>query len=116
MLNYHPLNGLIQALKTKVYKNAKYLGWLRKQKCYSCPARAEITASHIFRGYHGLKNHDWGAVPMCGPCHWEYEYHKEWFVKRWHLPTAEDAEKYWQKYLAETGAVDDRTPEQMKPA
>lgn len=115
-LNYHPLNNLIQALKTKAYRNNAFLAWLRKQKCFSCPARSEITASHIFRGYHGLKNHDWGAVPMCGPCHWLYEYHKDKFVIRWHLPTQEDAERYFQRYLSETGKSDDRVDTQKVPA
>jgi hypothetical protein len=115
VMNFHKDGHLIQALKTKRYKNAAYLAWLRRQKCYSCPSRGQITASHVFRGYYGLTNHDWGAVPMCGVCHWTYEYHKDWFVRRWHLPSAVDAESYFARYLGETCKKDDRTEEQRVP-
>lgn len=110
--HFHPDNEIIQKLK-KAYRNRAYLEWLRKQKCWSCPARLNITASHIFRGYHGLKNHDWASVPQCGWCHWEYEYHRDKFMTRWRLPSANDAEKYFQRFLQETNRVDDRNPDQL---
>lgn len=113
--NFHPLNELIMSLR-RAYRNAAYLAFLRLQKCWSCPARNEITASHIFRGYHGMKNHDWAALPMCPWCHWEYEYHKELFIKRRHLPVAADAEAFFQRFLKETGRHDDRTEDQLRPA
>jgi hypothetical protein len=110
----------ISNLKYGSYRNAGYLAFLRKQKCFSCPTRGDdmvnpITASHIFRGDHGMKNHDWASVPMCGWCHWEYEYHKEVFGQHARMPTTEDAERYFQKYLEQSGKQDDRKPEQLKP-
>lgn len=113
--NYHPLNAEIQKLR-KAYRNPRFLEYLRKQRCWSCPATNDITASHILRGYHGLKNHDWASVPMCMACHWMYEYHKDKFVqfvcRHSRLPILADAEKYFQMFLVESGFEDDRTEEQ----
>ena len=111
---FHPDGELIIGLKTKAYRSGAYLVFLRKQRCWSCPARNDITASHIFRGYHGLKNHDWVSIPQCGPCHWEYEYHKDVFEQRWgRVPNKDDAEKYFQRFLKESGREDDRTEGQL---
>lgn len=80
-----------------------------------CPARNDITASHVGRGYHGLKNHDWTCVPMCPCCHWEYEYHRDRISARLGREvTLLDADQYFQKYLAEEAVEDDRTEEQKK--
>lgn len=117
---FHPDGEFIGNLKVKAHRDPSFLAWIRKQKCYSCPTRGHdminpITASHIFRGYHGLKNHDWACVPMCGYCHWEFEYHKDVFAQRAATPTREDGNMYYLKYLKETGKPDLRTPEQMNP-
>src|SRR3990172_8941883 len=109
------LKGLIQNLKAKAYRNAAYLAWLNKgHKCFCCPSigsyEEPITASHIFRGYHGLKNHDWACVPMCGYCHWLYEFHRSKFTTDgFHIPAATDAERYFQRFLKETERKDNRT-------
>lgn len=117
----------ISNLKVKAFRDSDYLAWLRRHKCFACRTNGgfygdvmivyeRVTASHIFRSYHGLKNHDWAAVPMCGECHWIYEYHKDNYeFKFGRLPTADDAEKFYQKYLKETGKEDLRTKEQMVP-
>jgi len=105
------------------YRNGKYLAWLRKQKCFVCPTQGgliypdlnTVTASHILRGYHGLKNHDWASVPMCSNCHWLWEYHKERFDLISRRPTLTDAEKYFQKFLIEESREDDRTEVQRNP-
>ena len=107
---------MIQELR-RAHREPPYLAWLRKQPCWSCPAKNDVTASHILRGYHGLKNHDWASVPMCPACHWIYEYHKDKFerevCRHRRLPTVEDAEKFYQRYLTETGKEDKR---QCSPA
>lgn len=114
--NYHPDGELINGLKNRAYRSSGFLKYIRKQKCWSCPARVDITASHIFRGYHGLKNHDWACVPMCPMCHWEYEYHKDRFEVRWgRIPISEDANGYFKKYLSESGKEDDRGEDQLVP-
>lgn len=80
-----------------------------------CPARNDITASHIGRGYHGLKNHDWTCVPMCPCCHWEFEYYRWRVERRYGRPiTLVDAELYFSRYLQEMGEADDRLEEQKK--
>ena len=80
-----------------------------------CPKRNDITASHLGRGYHGLKNHDWTCVPMCSWCHWEYEYHRELVSQRMGRDISlSEAEAYFQRYLKESGEVDDRTEAQKK--
>lgn len=73
-----------------------------------------MTASHIGRGYHGLKNHDWMAVPMCSSDHWMYEYSPWLFRAGKVLPTFADADKLFRKFLEVEGLEDDRTPEQME--
>lgn len=75
-----------------------------------------VTASHILRSYHALKNHDWAAVPMCRECHWSYEYHRaKYIIDFGREPNIEDANKFYLKYLQESGKTDLRTPEQLKP-
>jgi hypothetical protein len=112
---------------TKAYRNEDYLHWLRSKACFACGSErrndtewhqkaSNITASHIFRSYHGLKNHDWGAVPMCNYCHWLYEYHKmDRYRDKYRIPTIADAERYFQRFLADKGREDNRTPEQKVP-
>jgi hypothetical protein len=113
---FAPEGELITALKTKRYKHEPYMAWIRKQKCISCPARVDVTASHLGRGYHGLKNHDWTCVPMCPSCHWLYEYHKTEYQRKFGFtPEISDAEKYFQKFLVTSGREDDRTEEQKRP-
>lgn len=103
----------------RAYRNKKYLKWLKQQKCWSCPSVGNgynpIDPSHIFRGYHGLKNHDWAAIPQCRACHTEMENFSWRFKVRHEMPTAKDAEKYFQRFLKETGGLDDRQPNQMGP-
>ena len=104
------------------YRNSAYLAFLRKQKCFVCPTQGgliypdlnSVSASHILRGYHGLKNHDWASVPMCSNCHWLWEYHREKYDELFRRPEIEDAEKYFQRFLKESGRQDDRTEVQKQ--
>jgi hypothetical protein len=118
---FHKDGEFISNLKVKKFRDEGYLDWLRSLKCFSCrtvgfPPYQRVTASHIFRGYYGLKNHDWGAVPMCPSCHLLYEYHKDKYLEKFgKLPMPKDAEAFYQKYLKVKNKEDTRTSEQMVP-
>lgn len=125
---FHKDNEFFTNFKTKRFKDTAFLEWLRGLKCFACRTGGgfhgdwamgnydRVTASHIFRGFGGMKNHDWAAVPMCGECHWTYEFHRDKYIESFGKePTAEDADKLYKKFLQESGKKDLRTPEQMKP-
>lgn len=125
---YHRDGEQISNFKNKAFRDPAYLDWIRSLKCFTCRTNGgfhgdlaigkydRVTASHIFRSYHGLKNHDWASVPMCSSCHWLYEYHKDKYINKFGPePTGEDANKLYIKYLNETNKQDKRTPEQLLP-
>ena len=107
---------LLKGRLVNAYRNPRYLAFLRKQRCYCCPSITDTTASHLGRSYHGIKNHDWLALPMCPVHHYLWEYHKVvYHNKQLRWPTYEQCEKYFQKFLKQEGLADDRLEDQKSP-
>lgn len=55
--------------KHRIFKNTKYLNWIREQECLTCTAPPRSQAHHCWNT--GKKNYgnDTLAVPLCGICH-----------------------------------------------
>ena len=70
-------------LKTKTYRNEKYLNFIRSKPCLICGGRSQ--AHHVRRQYWGSgvsqKSHDYCTIPLCYACH-SPEAEKELNVER----------------------------------
>jgi len=58
--------------KTKTPRDAKYLAWLRQQRCAWCSAPPPSEVSHHGTHGTGIKASDHGALPLCRHCHAEW--------------------------------------------
>jgi len=60
--------------KTKPYRNAKHLAWIRSKPCCHCGTNLDVVAHHIagvrlgIRGT-GSKPSDGICIPLCTRCH-----------------------------------------------
>lgn len=60
-------------LKTKPYRNAKHLAWIRTKPCCHCGTNLDVIAHHLIScglgGAMGSKQSDALTLPMCVRCH-----------------------------------------------
>ncbi|MCP4569065.1 MAG: DUF968 domain-containing protein [FCB group bacterium] len=93
--------------KIKMYRNPRYLKWLRTQPCAACGAmrsdNMDIVAAHQrdlpgHGGGTGIKPHDTYCLPLCDACH--KLSHQGYAV---FADTAESCLDHFTRFLAQGG-------------
>jgi hypothetical protein len=54
-------------------RNWKYRGWIRTQPCCACGSERDVQAAHTVNNGMASKGPDTSCVPLCVPCHREYD-------------------------------------------
>jgi len=54
-------------------RSSKYRGWIRSLPCAACGSECGVQAAHTVNNGLGTKGSDYSCVPLCFPCHRQYD-------------------------------------------